>query len=163
MQLSLTIGDYYQDSHRFTEKKDITVHTSHTWDEVASNYQKNVEQFGFSPATAFEEDKTFTVEAVEKLSEAGLKFEFYGTNYPENIRRSAADNKLIFCSNVSSFYPGTGTRYELDMPAEVARIVMLFMGYGLDDFTWGADTSTIDVNKALKLQDLGIGFWTDEY
>jgi hypothetical protein len=162
MQLSLTIGDYYQDSHRFTEKKDITVHTSHTWDEVASNYQKNVEQFGFSPVTAFEENQTFAVEAIKKLSEVGLKFEFYGTDYSENIRRSAADNKLIFCSDVSNFYPGTGTRYELDSPVEVTRIVMFFMGYGLDDFTWGADTSTIDVNKALNLQDLGLSFWVDE-
>ena len=163
MQLELTIGDYYGHTHKINEKFVITVHSRHTLNELVANYQENVKKFGFTPAEALKQNLVLSEEAVTTLTENGMTFDFYGDDFKENSDRSNADLTLVLCSDASSFYGGSLT-YELnEMDDTMVRIVMFFIGNGLEGFAWKQEDSIVNLNEALNLENLGIDFWSEEY
>lgn len=156
-QLKLTIGDYFGVSHHHTETVEVTV-TSHDWFALAKNYQKNVKQFGFSPTDVIERDLTLSDSAVQALTEAGMTFSDLDEE-PDAERAAETDWSIVLCYDVAGD-ASQEPALELAVETHIVRIVMFFLGYGLENFSWHpTPVKAINLNTSLGLEGIGESFW----
>jgi len=125
-RFKIAVGDWSGDGHGKSDDYTVEVPDKFTTEILGANFEKNVADFGFGPSDfAYKyDDSTCSPEKFEVLRDKG----FFDLNYDPNDYDDDFDGIFWEQSTKGDYFVGE--------PEVMAKIVMFYFGYGLEDFSW---------------------------
>lgn len=152
----ITLGDYSGDGHNISETYIIEIPNNITYETLKTNYNNNVEKFGFTPNDFAEEyeDRTIPEEYVTILKNNGLQIQT-----PKQVITQEDKNSVILEAETLS----GATFYSLYEPREMVKIIMHFFGHGIPNFEWKEyafeNPALIGANSTINKNTPGYGLF----
>jgi len=142
MRYLIELGDSSGDGHSISENIYVNIEGAFTEEELAQNYEKNVQKLGFSFKDIADDYDRPTISSlqIEALTNAGLTFKL--VKYTDDIlmyldKTTTAYQKTILLEDFNDEAATDFYFAEKEMNFEsYIRIIMFFIGDGLKDFWW---------------------------